>query len=123
MKRLFLLPLLLLAMAPPIGRPYCADWQQAFESDQRALVLVPVVAQRTELTRVEVWVHGPVGQPQSANGWERGAENLPAGFFVLWTAHGFSPGLHAVTMEVLEDGMLADGWQRNPACMTLVDVR
>ncbi len=117
------LSLLALGLAPQPLRPYCAFWFQAFENDGRQLVLVPIVANRTKQTRVEVWVHTITGKPRSTHGWAQGAVDLPPGWFVLWTEHGLSPGLHAVTMEVFEDGVLVDGWQRAGNCLTMVEVR
>lgn len=122
MKRLLALSLLALALAPPSHRPYCAGWQQAMETPQGTLVLVPVVANRTEQTQVEVWVHTHVGSPRSAIGWAQGAADLPAGWAVLWTEHGLAQGPHAVTMELFEAGVRVDGWQRPSQCLTTVEV-
>ena len=122
MKRL-LLPLLLLAFAPPVARPYCATWLQAFESPAHVLVLVPLVAARTEQTRVEVWVHIAPTTPATASGWYQASQDVPAGWMVWWDKHGLAAGRHAVTMEVFEGDQRVDGWQQPSMCLTTVETR
>lgn len=109
--------------APVVERPYCGYWQTAQESPDGILVLVPIVAHRTEQTAVAVWVYLAPGQPQSPLGWYRVAEVVYPGWGVWWWDHGLTKGYHGVTMEVSEAGEHVDGWERSPQCLVLVEVR
>ena len=86
-------------------------------------MLVPLVADRTERTRVAVWLYVAPGTPESADGWYRVAEDVRPGWGAWMWQHGFSAGYHAAVMQVSEDGVEVDGWQQSPACMVYVEVR
>ena len=105
-------------------RPFCSGWLQAFESTSGVLILVPLVAARTEQTRVEVWVRIAPGKPEGEVGWYQASEHVPAGWFVWWDRHNLEPGPHAITAEVFENEQRVDGWQRVPStCMVMVETR
>ena len=87
-----------------------------------SVVVTPAVLYRTPGTIVEVWYHNPLGTPLSEIGWALIATTTREGETKDWPTYNGTPGTHALAMQVYDQGMLMDGWLKNPDCLRLIEL-